>query len=142
MPQQTTMNKKKLFFFTEDEVNELETSTEPNDALSTERITLQLQIIDENKLKRAKKFLQVFKKSERVTINKENEEFYVDNVPTGLKASVFLYDIQQQTKKLYNPAFILILRSLKLDEQLGKKKYAKVAVQSTKFTKLFTKQKK
>ena len=86
--------------------------------------------MDENKLKRAKKVLEIIKKSERVTINKENEELYVDKVPTGLKASVFLYDIQEQTKKLYNPAFILILRSLKVDEQLVMNKYAKVAVQS------------
>ena len=37
--------------FNEDEGNELETSTEPNDALSTELITLQLQLMDENKLR-------------------------------------------------------------------------------------------
>ena len=98
--------------------------------MSSERITLQLQLIDKNKLKRAKKVLEFIKKSERVTINKENEEIYVDKAPTRLKASVFLYDIQQQTKKFYNPAFILILRSLKLDEELVMNKYAKVAVQS------------
>ena len=74
---------------TEDEGKELETSTEPNDASSTERITLQLQLIDKNKLKRAKQVLEIIKKSERVTINKENEELYVDKVPTGLKTSDF-----------------------------------------------------
>ena len=74
---------------TEDEGKELETSTEPNEASSTERITLQLQLMDENKLMRAKQVLEIIKKSERVTINKENEELYVDKVPTGLKASVF-----------------------------------------------------
>ena len=41
---------------TEHEGNELETSTELNDASSTEPITFQLQIMDKNKLKRAKKF--------------------------------------------------------------------------------------
>ena len=41
-----------------------------------------------------------------------------------------MYDIQQQTKNLHNPAFILILRSLQLVEQLVMNKYAKVAVQS------------
>ena len=115
----------------DDEGNEMEKSVELSEALSTERILLQLQLMDEHKFKRAKKVLEVIKKSERVKINKDNEEIYVDKVPTGLKASVFLYDIQQQTKKLYNPAFILILRSLKLDERLVMIKYAKVAVQST-----------
>ena len=115
----------------DDEGNEMVKSVELSEALSTERILLQLQLMDEHKFKRAKKVLEVIKKSERVKINKDNEEIYVDKVPTGLKASVFLYDIQQQTKKLYNPAFILILRSLKLDERLVMNKYAKVAVQST-----------
>ena len=87
--------------------------------------------MDENKLRRSKKVLENVKKSEQVTKNKENEKLYVDKVPNGLKASIFLYDIQQQTKQLYNPAFILILRSLKLDEQLVMNKYAKVAVQLT-----------
>ena len=87
--------------------------------------------MDKNKLERAKKILQVIKKSERVKINKDKEELHVDKVSTGLKASVFLYDKQQQTKKLCKPAFILILWSLKLDEQLVRNKYAKVAVQST-----------
>ena len=79
---------------------------------------LQLQLMDENKLNRAKKVLEIIKMSERVIINKENEELYFDKVLTDLKASVLLYDIQQQIKKLYNPAFILILRLLKLDEHL------------------------
>ena len=92
----------------EDEGNELETSTERKDALSTECITLKLQLMDKNILKRAKKLLEIIKKSERVTMNKKTEELYVDNVPIGLNASIFLHDIQQQTKKLYNPAFILV----------------------------------
>ena len=49
--------------------------------------------------------MEIIKKSERVVINKENEEFYVDKVPTGLKASFFLYDIQQQTKKTLQTCF-------------------------------------
>ena len=116
--------------FTEDEGNELETSAKLNDALSTKIIMLQLQLMDENKLKQAKKILENVKKSKRVIINKENEEFNVDKGPTNLRASVFLYEIQRQTKKLYNPAFMLTLISLKLDEQLVMNKYAKVSVQS------------
>ena len=65
---------------------------------------LQLQLMDKNNLKRAKKSLEFFKKSERLIVNKENEELYVDKVPTGLNASVFSFDIQQQTITLYNPA--------------------------------------
>ena len=63
---------------TEDEGNELETSSELNDVLSTARIMLKLQINDKNKLMRAKKKWKLFKKTVRVTINKENEELYGD----------------------------------------------------------------
>ena len=68
-----------VLLLTEDERNELETSTESNDPLSTKRITLQLQLMNKNNLKPAKKVLEfIIKKSEWVTINKENEELYVD----------------------------------------------------------------
>ena len=56
---------------TEDEEKELETSTELNDALSTELIVLLLQLMDKNKLKQAKKIPEIIKKSKRVTINKK-----------------------------------------------------------------------
>ena len=115
----------------DEEGNEMEKNAEFSEAFSTERNRLQLELLDEHKLKRAKKVFEVIKKSERVKVYKDNEEIYIDKVPTGLKASVFLYDIQQQARKLYNPAFILILRSLKLDKQLVMNKYAKVAVHST-----------
>ena len=59
------------------------------------------------------------------------KKFTLINCQPVLKHLFFLNNIQQQTKKLYNPAFILILRSLKLDERLVMNKYVKVAVQST-----------
>ena len=46
----------------DDEGNQMEKNTELSEALSTERILLQLQLRDEHKLKRAKKVLEVFKK--------------------------------------------------------------------------------
>ena len=70
---------------------------------------------------------------ERVTINHDNEVTYVDKVPTRLKAAVFLYNIQQPTKKLHNPAFIIILAALNLNEKLVINRNAKHAVQSASF---------
>ena len=75
--------------FTEDEGNELETSTELNDALSTELFTLQSQLIDKTNLSEQKKVLENIKKSERVTINKENEEFYVIKFQPVLRHQFF-----------------------------------------------------
>ena len=58
---------------------------------------------------------------------------YVDKVPTGLKAVIFLYDIHQPTNKLHNPAFINILTALNLNENLVKNQNAKHAFRSASF---------
>ena len=55
---------------------------------------------------------------------------YVDKVPRGLKAAIFLYDIQQSTKKLHNPSFIIYLTDLNLTENLIINRNNKHAVQS------------
>ena len=68
----------------------METNAQLSEALSNECIPFQLQLMDENKLQRAKKFLEVITKSERVKINKYNQELYVDKVPTGLKSYSFI----------------------------------------------------
>ena len=69
-----------------------ETLEEKNDS-QTENILGQLQVIEDKKFVRAKTIIEIIKISERVTINHDNEVIYVDKVPTGLKAAVFLYDI-------------------------------------------------
>ena len=90
----------------------------------------QLEIMDVKKLTRAKNVLEIIKSSTRVKINKNDEMIYLDKVPTGIKASVFLYDKQQQNKKLQNPAFIMILSALNLNEQSVMNTYAKHAIKS------------
>ena len=93
---------------------------------------LQLQRMDKNKLFLSKKVLKTTKKSERATVKKKKKKnFTLIKFQPVLSHQFFLYDIQQQTKKLINPAFMLNLRSLKPDEQLVMNKYDKVAVQST-----------
>ena len=57
--------------------------------------------------------------------------FTLINLQPVLKHQFFLYDVQQKTIKVYNSAFILLLRSLKFDKQLAMNKSAKVAVQTT-----------
>ena len=99
----------------------------------TESILGQLQVLEDKKFVRAKTVLEIIENSERVTINQDNEVIYVDKVPTGLKATIFLYDIQQPTKKLHNPAFINILTALNLNENLVINRNAKHAVQSASF---------
>ena len=98
--------------------------------INYERILLQLQKLEDKKFTRAKNILEVIKSSTRVSINAMDETNYVENVPTGLKAASLLYDIQQQTKILHNPAYIMILSALELSEESVINKYAKHAVQS------------
>ena len=97
--------------------------------MNYERILLQLQIMEDKKFTRAKN-IPNFKSSTRVSKNSMDETIYVDNVPTGLKAASFLYDIQQQTKILHIPGYIMILSALELTEESVINKYAKHAVQS------------
>ena len=57
----------------------------------------------------------------------------MDKLPTGLKAAVILYGIQQPTKKIHNPAFIIVLTALNLNEKLVLNRNIKHAVQSASF---------
>ena len=59
-----------------------------------ESILGQLQVLQDKKFVRAKIVFEIMENSERVTINCDNEVIYVDQVPTGLKAAIILYDIQ------------------------------------------------
>ena len=83
--------------------------------------------MEDQKFTRAKNILEVIKTSTRVSLNAMDETIYVDNVATGLKAASLLNDIQQQTKVLHNPAYILILSALELYPSVINK-YAKHAV--------------
>ena len=98
--------------------------------INYERVLLQSQIMENKKFTRAKNILEVIKSSTRVSINAMDKKYYVDNEPTGLKPASFLYYIQQQTKVLHNPAYLMILSALELTEESVINKYAKHAVQS------------
>ena len=69
-----------------------------------ECILLQLPIMEDKIFMRAKKNPGGYKTSNGVTIIAMDEKIYVGNVPTGLKAALLLYNIQQRTKILLNPA--------------------------------------
>ena len=53
----------------------------------------QLQVLEDKNFVRAKTVLEIIENSERVTINRDNGMIYVDKIPTGFKAAIFLYDI-------------------------------------------------
>ena len=107
----------------------MEVLEEKNDRQTKSNLR-QLQVFKDKTFVRAKIILEIIKKSERVTINRDNEVVYVDKVPRGPKAAIFLYDIQQSTKKLNNPSFIIYVIVLNLTENLIINRNDKHAVQS------------
>ena len=60
------------------------------------------------KFTRTKKIVNIIKESKKVVID-ENENFIVDGTATGINVPIFLYDLQQPTKKTNNPDFFMIL---------------------------------
>ena len=126
-----------LDLITEDEEVPLERDKdeileEKNDS-QTESILGQLQVLEDKKFIRANTILEIIQNSQTVTINHDKEVIYVKKVLSGLKAALVFYDIQKPTKKLHNPASIIILTALSLNEKLVVNRNAKQAVQSASF---------
>ena len=86
----------------------MEKNAELSETLSTERILLQLQLMDKHTLNQAKKVLVVNKKSDRVKINKHNEKLTLMKLQQVLKNQFFCMIYNNKLKKLYNAASILI----------------------------------
>ena len=61
-------------------------------------ILLELEFMNKNQIKRSKIMLDLIKQSETVTIE-SNDFIHVKKETLGIKASTFLYNIQQPTKK-------------------------------------------
>ena len=73
------------------------------------------------------KIVSLIKESKRVVIN-ENENFIVNGTATGINVPIFLYDLQQPTKKLSNPDYFKILENLSIKEDLVINRNAKIAI--------------
>ena len=82
-----------------------------------------MQVLEEREFVRAKTIVEIKKKS-------DNE---VMNVPTGRKAEVILYIVQQPTKKLHNLSFIINVTALNLNGKLVINQNDKQVVQSAFF---------
>ena len=78
---------------TKDEGNELQQNRELNETIDDQRILAPLELLIEQKLKRAKKFFEIIKQTTRVIINKD-DLIFKNKMITGLKCSTFLDDTQ------------------------------------------------
>ena len=62
-------------------------------------IMIELEVMNKNQIKRSKIILDLINQSETVTIE-SNEVLHVNKETLGIKASTFLYNLQQPTKKI------------------------------------------
>ena len=74
-------------------------------------ILLELEFMNKNQIKRSKIILDLIKQSETLTIE-SNDVIDVNKETLGIKASTFLYNLQQPTKKIdiakYSKMFIAL----------------------------------
>ena len=91
------------------------------------KILQNLNVLALAKITRTEKIVSLIKESKIVSID-ENENFIVDGTATGINVPIFLYDLQQTTKKLSNPDYFKILEVLNIKEDLVINRNAKIAI--------------
>ena len=114
------------------------TDTTELSKVHADKILQNLSMLAQPKFTRTEKKVNLIKESKNVVIDKK-EIFIVDATATGIKVPIFLYDLQQPTKKINNPDYFKILEALNIKEDSVIKSNAKIAIR--KRTQRDTKQK-
>ena len=123
------------------EILDTRETNDPTELLKVQadKILQNLNMLAPPKFTRMEKIVNLIKESKNVVID-EKENFIVDGTATGINVSIFLYDLQQPTKKIDNPDYFKILEALNIKEDLVINSNAKIAIR--KRTQRVTKQKK
>ena len=87
-------------------------------------IMIELEIMNKNQIKRSKIILDLINQSETVTIE-SNDVLHVNKETLGIKASTFLYNLQQPTKKIDIEKYSKILFALNISPHLVANTHAK-----------------
>ena len=116
-------------------------TTDPTELskVHADKILQNLNMLAPAKFTRTEKIINLIKESKKVVID-ENKNFIVDGAATGKNVPIFLYDLQQPTKKINNPDYFKILEALNIKEDLVINSNAKIAIR--KRTHRVTKQRK
>ena len=83
--------------------------------LHADKILQNLITLAPLKFTRTEKIVNLIKESKNVVID-ENENFIVDGTGTVINTPIFLYDLQQPTKKLNNSDHFKVLEALKIKQ--------------------------
>ena len=123
------------------EILDTRETTDPTELskVHADKILQTLNMLAPPKFTRTEKIVNLIKESKNVVID-EKENFIVDGTATGINVPIFLYDLQQPTKKINNPDYFKILEALNIKEDLVINNNAKIAIR--KRTHRVTKQKK
>ena len=122
------------------EILDTRETTDPTELskVHADKILQNLNMLAPAKYTRTEKKVNLIKESKKVDID-GNENFIVDGTATGINVPIFLYDLQQPTKKINNPDYFKIIEALNIKEELVINSNAKIAIR--KRTQRVTKQK-
>ena len=96
-----------------------------------EKVLFGLSILEGHKLDRVRNILEIVKNSDEITIDEISGNFVLTSLgDTGLKATTFLYNIQQPTKRIDKnlTPYENILNAIDIEEEMVINKYAKAVV--------------
>ena len=93
-------------------------------------VMIQLEFVNKNQIKRSKIILDLTTQSETVTIE-SNDVIHFNKETLGLKASIFLYNLQQPTKKIDIEKCSKILIALNISPHLVANTYAKQILEAS-----------
>ena len=122
------------------EILDTRETTDPTELskVHADKILQNLNMLARAKYTRTEKIVNLIKELKKVDID-GNENFIVDGTATGINVPIFLYDLQQPTKKINNPDYFKIIEALNMKEDLVINSNAKIAIR--KRTQRVTKQK-
>ena len=83
-----------------------------------------------HKIQRAEILLDLILQSEAVTIREESKLLYINQEPTSVQVSKFLYDLQQPNKKIDQSEYFQILAVLPIEPELFANFHAKQIIQA------------
>ena len=93
-------------------------------------IMIELEVMNKNQIKRSKIILDLINQSETVTIE-SNDVLHVNKETLGIKASTFLYNLQQPTKKIDIEKYSKILFALNISPHLVANAHAKQILEAS-----------
>ena len=89
-----------------------------------------VKLKEKHKIQRAEILLDLILQSEAVTIGEESKLLYINQEPTSVQVSKFLYDLQKPTKKIDQSEYSKFLALLPVELELVANTYAKQIVQA------------